>query len=488
MKLLKSAKIFDGENFVEGYSILVNRGVIEDLVPKEDELYISKIAEVMDFGDAIVAPGFIDTHTHMLNYGINQETSIEKFETFKEISEFIKEFISQNDLPYYIFTDFDESRWKDVKTPTRSDLDKVSEKPIFLRRICGHMGVGNTSFIKLLSEKVDLNAVKYDAETGIFLEEIPLKIHSIFPYSEDFQEQALLKAQDIFLKNGITTIHEIGTYRELRLLQKLRREGKLRIRVRFYISDTTPYNFEYTGIESGLGDQLLKFQGLKYFADGSVGGESALFSFPYGRRKSQGLWLLKENIEEEFKKALELNLQIAIHAIGNLAIKRVLNIIKEIGSGESFRIEHFEFPEDEDIEKAKNLKVKISVQPNFIYNWGQENGMYESKLGKFFVRNNPLKKFIKAGLEFAFGTDAMPPSPIIGIKGVTLHPLCEERLTIEEALKYYTKKCAVLTQEENLLGEIKRGYLADLVIVDNNLEEIKATIVNGEVLSCGRNN
>ncbi|MDI6851671.1 MAG: amidohydrolase family protein [bacterium] len=485
MKLLKSSKIFDGESFIEGYSILVNNGIIEDLVSKEDEPYISQIAEVIDFGDATVVPGFIDTHTHMLNYGINQETSIEKFETFEDIAEFIKGFISQNNLPYYIFTDFDESRWKDVKTPTRSDLDKISEKPIFLRRICGHMGVGNTSFIRLLSERVDLNAVKYDAETGIFLEEIPLKIHSIFPYSEDFQEQALLKAQDVFLKNGITTIHEIGTYRELRLLQKLRRNGKLKIRVRFYISDTTPYNFEFTGIESGLGDQLLKFQGLKYFADGSVGGESALFSFPYGKRKSQGLWLLKDNIEEEFKKALELNLQIAIHAIGNLAIKRTLSIIEEIGCGESFRIEHFEFPEDEDIEKAKNLKVKISVQPNFIYNWGREKGMYESKLGKFFLKNNPLKKFIKADLEFAFGSDAMPPSPITGIKGATLHPLCDERLTTEEALKYYTKKGAALTQEESQLGEIKRGCLADFVIVDNNLEEIKATIGNGEILSRG---
>jgi predicted amidohydrolase YtcJ len=485
MKLLKSSKIFDGEKFVEGYSILINNGVVEALVSKDEEPFVTKIAEITDFGESIIIPGFIDTHTHMLNYGINQETSVEKFETLEETLEFIEKFVSQNDLPFYIFTDFDESKWKVATPPTKAELDKISEKPIFLRRICGHMGVANTPFIKLLSQRIDLKQTQYDPETGIFLEEVPLKIHSLFQYSEDFQEKALLKAQDIFIKNGITMIHEIGSYRELRLLQKLHRENKLKIRVRFYISDSSPYNFEFTGIERGFGDPLLKFQGLKYFADGSVGGESALFTFPYGRKNSQGIWLLREGVEEEFRKAMELGLQVAIHAIGDLAIKRVLDIIEEVGSGENFRIEHFEFPDDEDIERAKNLRVKISIQPNFVYNWGQEKGMYESKLGPFYLKNNPFRKLIQTGLEFAFGSDAMPPSPIIGIKGATLHPKEEERLSKEDTLIYYTKKGALLTQEAGLFGEIKAGAAADFTVVDPNLEEVKATIINGEILSCG---
>ncbi len=481
MKLLKAKKIFIDKSILENRCILINRGIIEDIIQEEEIKWFENYTEIIDLSDSIVIPGFIDTHTHMVGFGLNYKTSIERFESFAETVDHIRDYIINNDQEIYIFTDFDESRWSESKRPRREELDKITDKPIFLRRICGHIGVGNTSFINLLSKKIDISKTSWDEDSGTFWEEVPLKIHSIFPPTPELLEKSVLEAQGIFLKNGFTMIHEIGSHRSLRLYQKLKRENKLKIRIRFYTTDTSPETFEKTGIESGLGDELLKFQGLKYFADGSVGGESAYFGFNYGSKKSQGLWLLEDGIENEFKKAIELNLQIAIHAIGNLAIKKVLDIIEKIDSPELFRIEHFEFPEMEDVERAKKLNIKLSIQPNFIYNWGQKGGMYEQKLGDFYINNNPLKTYVEQGLIFAFGTDAMPPDPLHALKGAQSHPNPEQSLTQIESIIYFTSTGPILTNEEGKFGKIEPGYVADFTVLDDKLENVKATIIGGEL-------
>ncbi len=485
MKILKASKIFQHGKFIENHVILIYRDVIEDVIPCSELGYLTQISEVVDFGECSIIPGFIDTHTHMIGYGLDQHMNLSNFESFEEVKEYISETIKKHKAEVYIFTNFDESKWKRKTIPSKDDLDKISKKPIFLRRICGHIGVGNSSFIDLLGKTNQINPGKCDLMNGIFWEDIPLNIHSLFPPSREVLEDAFLEAQDTFIKNGITTIHEIGSTNNFRFFQHMMRHKKLKIRVRYYISNGVPEYFDKIGLESGFGNSFLKLQGLKFFADGSVGGESALFSFPYGIKKGQGLWLLPENALTIYKRASETNLQVATHSIGNLAIKRVLDIIESTKDYDLFRIEHFEFPDAEDVERASKMEVKISIQPNFALNWGTKGGMYQSKLGDFYINNNPLRILKDKGIKFAFGSDAMPPSPLYGIQTATEHPIPEYSLDLSEAIVRYTEWGSAFTNECNFLGKIEPGLAADFTVLEPGLKSVKATIIGGEIFEYG---
>jgi len=481
MKVILAKKTFVEGKFLEDVALLVLRDTIEDIIPKSEVIHFLNFAEVLDFKDYCIIPGFIDTHTHLLGFGINKMTSVENCKSLSELKEVIAKKMKELDAETYIFTDFDESKWDEKKLPTRKDLDEIDpQKPIFLRRICGHIGIGNSAFLEKIKNRTHLDPQKMDEEKGIFWEDIPLHIRSLFPSSEELIEKGVDLAQSQFVKEGITTIHEIGGKTGFNFLLKKWKKGDLKIRVRYYIEGLEPENVIKVGLISGFGDDHLRFQGLKFFADGSVGGESALFSFPYGERKTFGIYLLPSKFFEILKECSKNEIQVAVHAIGNKAIREVLNFAEKLGETRYLRVEHFEFPEEEDIKRASKLGIKVSVQPNFAKNWGEEGGMYHKKLGDFYRRNNPLNSLLKSGVDFAFGSDAMPPSPIYGIKSAVEHPIKEESISLLEALNRYTFWGAVMTEEEGQLGEIKRGAKADFVVTDENFTRIVATFIEGE--------
>jgi predicted amidohydrolase YtcJ len=480
MKILKARKIFVDGKFEEGKIAIVVNDKIEDIVPVSDAELFKNFVEYYEFEDGILLPGFVDTHTHMMGYGINSVNSLEDTTSWEEAAERIRNTLNNQDLEVYIFTEFDESKWKEGKLPTREDLDKISKKkPIFLRRVCGHIGVGNTPFLNLILSRSQFDLSKISEVDGIFLEDVPLHINNLFPPSMELLNKAFDLAQERFIKEGITTISEIGGLRNFKFLQKKWKDGELKIRVRYYVEGVEPDILILAGVESGLGDDFFKVMGVKYFADGSVGGESAYFSFPYGERKKQGLFLLPDNFESILKKYFENNIQVAVHAIGNLAIKKLIEIAERIKTPELLRIEHCEFPDRDDIPRIARRKIKVSMQPNFAGNWGMEMGLYHKKLGDFYRFNNPINTFIKEGVWYAFGSDAMPPSPLFGIKSAINHPIQEERIDIEEAISRYTEYGAYLTFDEGDIGKIAHGYKADFVVMDEKLEKVKAVFING---------
>ncbi|MEO0258685.1 MAG: amidohydrolase family protein [candidate division WOR-3 bacterium] len=487
MKIFTAKKIFVDGKFEEKLAVVVSGEKIEDIISHHEVEHFKNFAEFYDFGENLLLPGFIDTHTHMMGYGLNTTNNLNSTMSWEEAEEVIKKTLTSFESDVYIFTDFDESKWRKNKLPTRKDIDKISsKKAIFLRRICGHIGVGNTAFINLISGNPAFDSAKLSENEGIFIEDVPLHIYDIFPPSEEVMEKAFEVSQRKFLEEGITTISEIGNKRAFRFLQRKWKKGELKLRIRYYLSDVDPDYIISSGFETGLGDHNFKFMGIKFFADGSVGGESAYFSFPYGDNKSQGVFLLPDNFFEIAEKCVSNQIQLAIHAIGDFAIRKVIEILEALTNPGLVRIEHFEFPDKDDIKKISKLKIKLSIQPNFIENWGMEGGMYHKKLGDFYKSNNPLKTLISAGVNFAFGSDAMPPSPLAGIIASTKHPLEEERLTIEEAIPFYTEWGGHLTFEQNIIGKIKPGYLADFVVVDKNFKKVIATFVGGDEVYDGR--
>jgi len=236
--------------------------------------------------------------------------------------------------------------------------------------------------------------------------------------------------------------------------------------------------------------------------DGAISSRTAyLFDDYVDKEGEKGFALYDDQrLDEMVLKVHNADLQIAAHAIGDKAISRLISAIERnldaIECRNSLhRIEHAELLLEEDAKRSKEYGLVMSMQPNFVWRWGMidVNGMYEQRLGREKTMiNNPFRWVLDNNMLLIFGSDGMPLGPIYGIKGAIFHPNKEQRLSLEEAIKCYTYYPAVVSGEENIKGMIKEGMLADIVILNRNLDEIELegfhdvevlyTIVGGKIL------
>jgi len=457
-------------------------GFKEILIQKDkiEEVRYFKKEKKIDLNEKIILPGFIDSHTHLIHHGLSLFfPDIYKTDSLEEAIQKVYEFHKKN-LPFIIALNFDESKWKEKRLPTKFDLDKISRKKIVVfRRICGHLAVTNTKGIEFFSK-----FGKIEEDTGTMKEEIPLKIFTLLNIPEDIFLYSLEKGIKEAIKKGITSSHEMVGKKGFYYFLKLKEKGKLKLKIRYYAPKDLFTEIEKIGIIKGYGDEFFRFCGIKIFTDGSIGSEKAAISFYYKNSRKRGEMLIsKREYQKILKKCEEKGIQLAIHAIGDRAIKNVLKWSKEIIKKTDLRhrIEHAEMIDLKTAEEFKEMGFTISIQPNFIKNWQFKNGMYEEKLGeKWIYKMNPLKSLIKLKTKFGFGSDCMPLSPLYGIEGAINHPNPEEKITLKEAIKIYTEGSSLLSFDEQKVGKIKKGYLADLIVIEN--KKIKKVIINGEIV------
>jgi hypothetical protein len=469
---LKNLTLFKDGKWIGGQSILIKDGKIRRI----GKFVEAKGAQVYLFDEGTLAlPGFIDSHSHLASWGLkflspnlNQTKSIE--EALQIVSDRVKELEGENPL---IFEGFDQSKWKEKRLPTRSDLDKVAPShPVILRRICGHIAVANTLALKKLKGGIR------DWERGILDEGTSLSLRKLFPPSREEWKLAILKAQEEIIGMGITMVHEFGRGEVFNAYWELKEAGLLKVRVRFNFYERDMKSLLRLGISSGFGDDILKIGGIKIFVDGSVGARTAAFFKGYRGVRKRGLLLRKKSrLEEAIRLAEEGGLQLLIHAIGDRAIRETVQSFKGAllgGNPLRHRIEHFEFPGEEDLGDIKKLGICLSMQPNFVVEWGGKEGMYREYLGDdYWRRNNPFGEIKRMGIKMAFGSDSMPFGPVYGMRGAVFHPVDGQSISLGESIRCYTENGAYLSFDEEKLGKIEEGYLADIVIFPKDFLKLK---------------
>ena len=214
--------------------------------------------------------------------------------------------------------------------------------------------------------------------------------------------------------------------------------------------------------------------------------------------------------EEKFKElAAEVDkrgLQIAVHSIGDGAVRRVLNgytHAKEVnGTRDSrHRVEHIELIQKEDIRRLKKLSVIASMQP--VHPPGNDGLPLEpeqSKIGKNRFDEAYAWKSIKdTGAILTFSTD-WPVSNVDPINCIFnalnrkkwTKETIDQRLNLIDTLKAYTKFGSYAEFKENEKGMLKEGYLADLVVLSDSIEKIdvseiknlhvKFTVMDGKII------
>ncbi len=451
---------------------------------------------VLHFPGAAVLPGFIDAHTHFLQTGLNLgfcdlggagslEEALERISSFRTRGEWLLAF------------GLEEETWREPQMPAGMDLDRaVPGKPVFVSRKDLHSCVLNSRGMERL-EVWKWNGLDPDSKKGIFRGtlngRVRERVFALIPPEE--KKAALARAADLAVSRGITTVHALeGGFlfgdRDIDLV--LQEQSSLPVHLLLY-PQTTDVRF--------VRDRGLKRIGGCILADGSLGSRTAALDEPYSDRPQERgkLNFTDGELGRFVEAALKENMQVALHAIGERAIRQVaecysLALSMHPGEDSRLRIEHCELPPPEAIEKIRSRGIHLSVQPAFEHLWGGPGKMYEKRLGVSRLhRTNPLRTFIDNGISLAGGSDSdvTPMDPLLGIFSAVSLPNAAERLTMEQALDAFTMGGARAGFEEDSRGSIEIGKKADLVVLSANPLEVAseellrirvlATIVGGKV-------
>ena len=453
---------------------------------KEIAEYIGTSTQVINVGGKLVIPGFIDAHCHFSSGGhslamldLGNARSVEYIQ--KQIARRIKELPESASL--FGFASFPNTGlYKGLGWPTKEILDKVSpNNPVVIRRRGGHAVWVNS--VSLEKSKITKDTevptggeIVKDPGTGEptgILKEAAQRLLKVWdaPKPKEDIERALEHAA----KLGLTGIHTGSYLKEIDIYKQLNKEGKLSLRVYAWLSIGGIDDYIKKGIKQGQGDEMVKAGFLKIFIDGTIGVRSALMFEPFA--EDPGNTGLAQYEEEEFyalvDKAHANGYQVGVHAIGDKGVHWVLNAIeraqkKHGKKGLRHRVEHNTVTTFADTKRYGELGVVASMQPSIT---GSE--LYRRRrLGVERARRVDMwRTLFNKGAVLAWGTDwpVSDLNPMFNLYQLVTRYYPEERLTMAEAIKYYTLGAAYASFEEDIKGSLEVGKLADMVVLSQDL-------------------
>ncbi len=437
---------------------------------------IPKNIKKFDLKGKYLLPGFVDCHTHLISRGLElQRIDLAECPSLDSCFEKIIEKTANYDIVFA--QNYDDSNWSDEEKErhNRKILDRITNKPFIMRRVCGHYAVVNTAALKRIPKKW-----KYVVTaTGRLYEDAALFLNDIFKPDRTTLINAIKLGMEEAVKKGVTTIHEISDPERIKLLFELKRASRLKIRFIIYMHNKFAPITSNRGTVNFNDDNYVRFAGIKLFLDGSIGAQTAALTKPYAHSRNHGIMLFSLNkLKNIVKRAESKCIQLMIHAIGDRAIDLGLKALEACSDRKNplrHRFEHLEVLNQKLIERLARANIIASMQPNFVRRWQYPGGLYEKYLGRCYASMNPFGRLKKAGVHLVFGSDSMPIGPIFGIKGAIEHSSAVDRLSKREAFACYTTKTAYAAFEENHKGNYKPGKLADFIVLDQDPEKIADT-------------
>jgi len=173
----------------------------------------------------------------------------------------------------------------------------------------------------------------------------------------------------------------------------------------------------------------------------------------------------------------DAGLQFAAHAIGDAAIDALLSAIESVDAAdERHRVEHAEVLTGDLVERLAASPLVVSAQPNF-HRWAAPGDLYDERLGERRGLTNRFRDLVDAGAQLAFGSDCMPLSPLYGVQQAVTAPEPSQRLTVGKALRAYTSGAAYAGFDEDRMGTVTPGSVADFAVLSASPWEVP----NGEI-------
>ena len=460
-----------------------------------------------------VLPGFVDCHVHLGSYAKTlEQIELRDVVSIKQLQWKLKEVARQKPPASWIVArGFDQEKFREKRVPNRFDLDEaVPDHPVLITRVCGHLSVANSKALELagigkdarLPEGSKIEKDRRTGEpTGVLLENAAALVKEVIPKLDDkellrIHREACKKATE----KGLTELHcVLGDLTEARVVQELRKQGKLKIRINMMVPLEYYDDFKASIVDRCLENDRIKIGCIKIFADGSLGARTAALRAPYADDETtKGILISsQQKLEALFEKVHDSGFQLAVHAIGDRAIETVLAAFNDVlkkkpKKDHRHRIEHASVLNPELIQSMQRLGLIASVQPHFVFS----DFWITQRLGKRRARwAYPFKSLIKRGVTTCAGSDCPiePIDPLLGVwAAVTRRNLPQEKLSVDEAIRMYTINAAFAGRKEAIKGSIEPGKIADLTILSqdpynvqpDNIKDINVemTIIGGQIV------
>ncbi len=480
--------------------------------------------QVIDLQGKGVTPGLVDAHVHFMNYAMElQRVDLLDIADRAEVDRRIKEFSAKTPEGEWLQgRGWKNELWADPSFPTVQQLDKmVPHTPCFLRDKSGHAGWANSLGLQAAGIDKDTpdpvgGEIQRDADgnaTGILFETAMELVYDVIPDPTPNQiAEAMRDAQEKCWEVGLTGIHDFDGPACFKGLQALHKKGELGLRFYKNIPAAMLDNAVAAGLETDFGDEWLRIGGIKIFADGALGPQTALMVAPYeGTTDTYGITVVdKEGMYEIASKAAANNLSVTVHAIGDKANHDILDVYEAVrkeeaqrGQGTSLRhrIEHVQILIEEDLNRLAELNVVSSMQP---IHCTSDMEMADKHWGDRTKFSYAWRTMLESQALLVFGSDCPvePIDPMLGIYAAVSrkkqdgsyapagwHP--EQKLNMAETIRAFTLAAAETAGTQATQGSISPGKLADITVFDHDLfaidaEAIKttqvvATIVGGEI-------
>jgi hypothetical protein len=463
--------------------------------------------QMVDLGGHFVMPGFNDAHLHLDDAGMTKlSVDVTGVKSLDELRARVAKKVEESKAGDWILgSGWDETLWPVKVTPTRWDLDEVSNgHPVFLVRVDGHIAVANTRALQLGSVtlasrnpqggQIDRN--QNGEPTGILRETAQAAVLGAVPKpSRRLRREALELALVDLAEHGITSAQDYSPeWENFQVFEELEKEGKLTARISEWLPFDDPVEeLEKKRSSHPQSDLMLHTGMLKGFMDGSLGSHTAAMLEPYADDpKNSGLPRYDAaKLNDMTKERVLAGFQVGFHAIGDKGVQMALDAfaeaekaareahVKAANGGEDFRlrIEHAQVTTTAEIGQFKTLKVIASMQPNHLLTdmrWAQD------RLGpKRAATSYAWLDFLNKNVTLAFGTD-YPVEPVTPFRGIYAavtrrsedgkqEYFPAQRLTIDQALAAYTTGSAFAEFDEKEKGKIVPGMLADFVVLDRDL-------------------
>jgi len=513
--IVHNATIYSVDSYQTKYSSLAVKDGKFKYVGGDEILSNFSSQNIINAQGLPIYPGFIDSHAHFydLGYYLNQ-VDLKNTQSLEEVIDRVVEFDVENNPNFILGRGWDQNDWNNKTFPTNTQLNEMfPDKPVVLRRIDGHAYLVNDSALKLaginnLTKVEGGEIVKIGNRlTGVLIDNSMRLVDNIIPEpSREESIQALLSAQDLALKYGLTTISDAGlTKEQIYLIDELQKDGALKIKI-YAMIENDPSSLEHFLEIGPYKTDRLNVRSVKVYVDGALGSRGALLIDDYSDRKGFN-GIIRTPIDSVNKLALRLSgtkFQMNTHAIGDKANRIVLNAYRDAlfdFRDPRWRIEHAQVIAKEDIELF-NIKIIPSVQPTHatsdMYWLNDRIGQNRSKYAYAYQELLNKSKYI------AFGTDfpVEDISPIMTFysavyrKDIEGYPesgfQMENSINRFDALSAMTSWGAYANFEEDEKGTIEVGKDADFIILDNDLltsDEYRipltntvATFINGELV------
>ena len=501
------------ENNQIAKSIAVKDGKIIE-VSSENLVSKYEANEILDANGKTILPGFIDSHCHFYNLGLDQQVvDLRGTTSFEEIIERLIASDLNNQSDVILGRGWDQNDWDNKQFPVNTELNKIFEnKLVVLERIDGHAYIVNDNALELAG--IDQNTLvrgglvllKNNKPTGVLIDAPMSMVDKVLP-EKSIREKvnALKQAQEISFSYGLTTVSDAGLSTEIiNVIDSLHKSDELKIKIyaMVSVSKNNIQRLKETGI---IKTPKLNVRSFKVYGDGALGSRGAALKKPYCD-DPHNYGFLRTDIKDLKYYANEIagmGFQMNTHAIGDSTVsvllkeyQKVLNDIED----PRWRIEHSQVVDLNEFE-LYNDKILPSVQPTHA-----TSDMYWAydRLGKRIDGAYAFKDLLSQSKRIALGTD-FPVEKVnpfhtfyssIERKDLNGYPengfQIENALTREETLKGMTIWGAYFNFEEDEKGTIEKGKSADFIIIDQNIMKIEAdkipytkvlkTFVDGELV------